>query len=314
MKTDEPTEQHHPDRDLRIAWWNTGLSPPRAPDRASSDDFKLASKMLCHLLEENRADVIVLGEMAESSVKGLREACPIARSEFTWLPAFHKAGLGRFSFCVLSRTNRVTVDFSSPIVRNDGERTCKVGLHFLIRPHEGGAPFSLIASHWPSRLHLDRSDSARTHIAAHLRRWIDDQLCSLRWENLILIGDFNDEPFDEGLERYLYASRDRNKVLRNPNFLYNPFWRHLSSLPLRSTKDQDCDAGTYHHPAGQYSDWHTFDQLIVSSALLLGRSGWRLNEENTRVSTLPALDNDETFPQGIFDHLPIIGHLERTSS
>lgn len=101
--------------------------------------------------------------------------------------------------------------------------------------------------------------------------------------------------------------------MRNPDFLYNPFWRHLSSLPERLPKEQDCDAGTYYHAAGQYSDWHTFDQLIVSSALLLGRSGWRLNEENTRVSTVPTLDADETFPQGIFDHLPIVGHLERTS-
>lgn len=125
MKTDQPIDPHKPDPGLRIAWWNTGLSPTRAPDRATSDDFNLASRMLRHLLEEVRADVIVLGEMAESSVKGLRDACSIARSECTWLPAFHEAGLGRFSFCVLSRTNRLTVSFSSPIVKKDGDATAR---------------------------------------------------------------------------------------------------------------------------------------------------------------------------------------------
>ncbi|RZI62267.1 MAG: hypothetical protein EOP37_04150 [Rubrivivax sp.] len=116
------------------------------------------------------------------------------------------------------------------------------------------------------------------------------------------------------MERHLCACRDRAKVLRNPRFLYNPFWRHLNAFPPPPAEARHNDPGSYFHHGDKFSHWHTFDQLIVSSALLFGRSGWRLSEEQTRVSALPRLEDDRQLPHGLFDHLPIIGHLERVSS
>ena len=71
------------------------------------------------------------------------------------------------------------------------------------------------------------------------------------------------------------------------------------------------DPGTYLHHGGTCSRWRTFDQVIVSSAVLFGRSGWRLNEADTRVASVPQLDLGRPSAHRVFDHLPIVGHLER---
>lgn len=305
------------DPGIRIAWWNTGLSPIRAPERAGPAHFQAAAQVLRHLIEVAGADVIVLGEMAEPSIDGLRDACEIARADYTWLKAFHPAGRSRFSQCVLSRTGRLTVAFDRPIIQDEGHATRKVGLAFLVRLHDGNQPLHLIASHWPSRLFMDRHDVERTHLAAFLRRWIDDQILKYTPNaNVVLVGDFNDEPFDEGMERYLHASRDRDRVKRNRRLFYNPFWRHVNAFPPGAAEERSSDPGTYFHAAGRFSHWRTFDQLIVSSSVLCGRAGWRLNEANTRVAPLPVAKSagDVAVPHPFFDHLPIVGHLERQPS
>jgi len=301
------------DPGLCIAWWNTGLAPPRGRRPVTDAHIDVAAGVLQHLIEDNGADLIALAEMSEDCAHRLRARCEIARTEFTWLKAFVPAGRGRFSLCVLSRTRRLQVTLIHPIIKKEGNAFIKVGLHFSVQPHhEDEYPFTLIASHWPSRLHMDRHDSERTHIAAHLRRWIDDHIPSIEdVSNVLLIGDFNDEPFDEGLERYLHASRDREKVRRNPRLLYNPFWRHLSSFQPEAPACAQADPGTYLHHGGTCSRWRTFDQVIVSSAVLFGRSGWRLNEADTRVASVPQLDLERPPTHRVFDHLPIVGHLER---
>lgn len=312
-----------PDTGLRIVWWNTGLSPARVRSELDEARVSAAATVLEHLLEVVRADLIVLGEMGDDSLKALRTACPIAQARCTWLPTFLKAGQSRFSICVLSRSDRLVVRFNSCIVKELPPPVRRVGLHFQVDLRvelnaEGDVDrddvvpgFDLIASHWPSRLHLDRADSERTHIAAHLRRWMSDHLYGLAQRNVVLVGDFNEEPFDEGLERYLLASRDSGKVRRCKDLLYNPFWRHLSSFrPSGDTRSLG-DPGTHFHPSVRHSDWHTFDQLMVSSPLVSGCSGWRLNEENTRVVQFPKLADDDGKSTSCFDHQPIVGHLER---
>ncbi|WP_431288007.1 endonuclease/exonuclease/phosphatase family protein [Roseateles chitinivorans] len=314
MKQDQPTDQHKPDPGIRIAWWNTGLSPTRAPDRASEADFRTAAGVLRHLISKTKAQVIVLGEMATTSVALLRRACPIAERLYEWIEAFQSAGKSRFSVCILSRKKRLKVTFEEIITHVRDGRVSRIGQHFIAIPHSG-PPIHVIASHWPGRLHLHRSDSFRTHIAAHLREWIDRHLLATdSKENVVLLGDFNDEPFDEGVEHYLKASRDRERVRQVRSLFYNPFWRHMSSFGRENEQGHAYDCGTYFHAGGILTRWRTFDQMIFSSALLFGRSGWRLNEAHTHVVQIPDFKGVVTSSTSFFDHLPIIGHLERSDS
>ncbi|WP_431259556.1 endonuclease/exonuclease/phosphatase family protein [Roseateles chitinivorans] len=301
-----------PEMGLRIVWWNTKLSPAGVTSKTSNEIISAAAEVLLRLMDVVRADIIVLGEMSDESIAALRDKCPKGVARYTWLPACHRAGKSRFSFCVLSRKDYVHVQFQDSILLEDGKSVTKVGLCFEVRLWDNSQWIQLIVSHWPSRLHLDRQDSGRTHIAAFLRHWIEDHI--FRGDpqpNIVLVGDFNDEPFDEGLERYLRATRDHDKIQRNPKLFYNPFWRHLSSFEHRLRERHAADPGTYFHRRGRDTRWRTFDQLIVSSAVLFGKSGWRLDEASTRVVSESEAGIEIRSMQRTFDHLPIIGHIER---
>ncbi len=301
-----------PETGLRIAWWNTKLSPAHVAATISDTVALAAADVLMRLMNVVLADIIILGEMSDSAIAALRDKCPDAVARYTWLPACHPAGKSRFSMCVLSRKDYVQVQFQDPILLEDGKSVTKVGLRFAVRLWDDSQWIHLIVSHWPSRLHLDRHDSGRTHIAAFLRHWIEDKIFrGSSHPNIVLVGDFNDEPFDEGLERYLPASRDHDKIKRNPKLFYNPFWRHLSSFEHRLIKHHAADPGTYFHRGGRDTWWRTFDQLIVSSAVLFGTSGWRLDEASTRVVPEAQAGIEIRSTRRIFDHLPIVGHIER---
>lgn len=129
--------------------------------------------------------------------------------------------------------------------------------------------------------------------------------------NVVLLGDFNDEPFDEGVERYIRASRDHELVRERTSLFYNPFWRHLSAG--QDGPVGDAAFGTYFHRNAEFSRWRTFDQMIVSSSLLTGGSGWMLDEKRTHVLRMPALAMAIASKASVLDHFPIIGHLERVS-
>jgi hypothetical protein len=301
-----------PETGIRIAWWNTKLSPAHVTATIADAVILAAADVLTRLMDVVRADVIVLGEMSDTSIAALRDKCPEAAARYAWLPACHRAGQSRFSLCVLSRKDYVRVEFQDPILLEDGRSVTKVGLRFAVRLWDDSEWIHLIVSHWPSRLHLTRQDSGRTHIAAFLRHWIEDHIFRGNPQpNIVLVGDFNDEPFDEGLERYLRASRDHDKIKRNPKLFYNPFWRHLSSFEHRLREHHAADPGTYFHRHGRDTTWRTFDQLIVSSAVLFGRAGWRLDEASTRVVSESQVGIEIRSAQRIFDHLPIVGHIER---
>lgn len=313
--THDHVEPGPPPSALRIAWWNTGLSPVRDPDRATPEDFAAAAAVLQHLVTEVQADLIVLGEMAPSSVRGLREACRSARTDCIWHPAFQTAGGSRYSLCILGRKGRVQIGFRTPITDKLRGSFIKAGMHFTAGLTDGSPALEIVASHWPSRLHMDQRDPERTHIAAFLRGWVEEAHLGPRPDsNVVLLGDYNDEPFDDGLERYLLASRDRERVRHHPALLYNPFWRHLSAFPDGAHEQRVSDPGTYVHRAGKVSGWRTFDQMMVSSALLFGRSGWRLNEALTRVVAFPEVDAEIDTSNIVFDHQPILGHFDRQTS
>jgi hypothetical protein len=85
---------------------------------------------------------------------------------------------------------------------------------------------------------------------------------------VILMGDFNDEPFDESMVTLLPSTRDRT-LARAGGFLYNPFWRFLGEMvPYRIGENFQGHGGTFFHRAGVETRWLTFDQILFSSAFV----------------------------------------------
>lgn len=76
----------------------------------------------------------------------------------------------------------------------------------------------------------------------------------------------------------------------SPSYFYNPFWRLLGeSDPYRPSVACDSICGTYlQKHGGEETRWRTFDQIILSSALL-SADEWQLDEQDTKIVRIQAL-------------------------
>lgn len=95
-----------------------------------------------------------------------------------------------------------------------------------------------------------------------------------RDEPMLLIGDFNCEPFDRPFnDRHsLRAVRERDLVVRPGNqkaYFYNPTWRWLYVSP-----EDPSPHGTYSSPDGS----HLYDQVMVTKEMIEAGASLRLIE------------------------------------
>jgi len=160
-------------------------------------------------------------------------------------------------------------------------------------------------NHWPSRRggYLG-SQPRRNYVASILRKLIDSVQYSRVNPNILVMGDFNDEPENESLRQVLMA---RNLIDQcHDTCLYN-------LMGIRNTVRRE---GTL-----KYRDqWSTFDQFLVCGTMMNGNSGIKTGPEDVRIlSSTFLLEDDNTYfgkklnrtytgPRyhgGFSDHLPI---------
>ena len=174
----------------------------------------------------------------------------------------------------------------------------------VFRINDTGEEFVVIASHWPSRSRGQyHSEPLRIAVAEHIAFLVEahtkvdsttyetlqanDDLAAIqaKWESKVLVvGDFNDEPFDRSIIQHLKASRDLDKVKGATNdfdkfvhtykyraretFLYN-----LSTTLLN--KSASGNTGTY-FLSGLFDGtiftnrYQMLDQLVVTRGFLSG--------------------------------------------
>ena len=214
---------------------------------------------------------------------------------------------------------------------------------------ESGDRFVFMATHWPSRkLGRDRTEPLRIAVAENLAYLIRRHALLLpdsyeaarrvgaiervldRWNTpVIVVGDFNDEPYDRSVARHLQAARTLERVLGDTNtiadfddsvstyrnrdlFVYNPCWRFLNV--------EHC--GTYFYDGRAEPVTHRFellDQLVVSRGMLMS-DGPKLALEtltvpnDSTVATRPPYCRPRSFDRstgkGTSDHLPLAAVIE----
>jgi len=170
---------------------------------------------------------------------------------------------------------------------------------------------SFFINHWPSRRGGQQgSQPRRNHVASVLRQFIDTLLLVDPAANILVMGDFNDEPEDESLKIVLAARTDTLQMTCSS--LYN-----LMGIRNRSGKE-----GTL-----RYRDqWSTFDQFIVSGSLLLGKNGLKADAAHTRIFRSGFLLEEDAvyfgeklnrtylgprYHGGFSDHLPVCVEIVR---
>jgi hypothetical protein len=267
----------------------------------------IACRVILNLMQVVKADFIALGEMSDVDLSYIAETC--GQLGYSFRAETTKAGRSRFDVCYIYNDKKIVVLNSKDIVSAKGDTTLKVAKRVDIGILEDGAVFHVFISHWPSRLWCERHNANRHTFGVRLRDAFEDVLSSNDPKPyVILLGDYNDEPFDESLSEQVMATRDIDLVRKTKHLLYNPFWKHLSK---QSTDHHG--AGSYFYKKGQLTKWHTFDQLMFSQAFVVS-DNWVYNDSCDLILEIPELISMVNKPKNIFDHLPVYGIVEKVSN
>lgn len=115
-----------------------------------------------------------------------------------------------------------------------------------------GEKFHFMVHHWPSRYGGEAKSKPLRNAAAGLCRSLTDSIMLIdKNAKIVIMGDFNDDPVDESLLKYLDTKISEKKIRSGD--LYNPFYdMYKKGYGTLAYRDQ----------------WNLFDQIIVSYPLL----------------------------------------------
>lgn len=168
----------------------------------------------------------------------------------------------------------------------------------------------LFVNHWPSRYSGVLETRSKRNSAAKLLRQKIDELFEMHISpKIVIVGDFNDQPWDESILKFLNANEVGEKW--QDSGLYN-----LSFAWANENR------GTLKYQL----QWSVFDQIIVSGTLLNSTNGISVKPENASIIDFPfLLEKDEkyggikpkrtfygfSYQGGFSDHLPVLLQLNK---
>jgi hypothetical protein len=301
---------------LTFAWWNTALSPPVPSFKKRTDqDYEEAARIVRLLLRDFHVDFLAFGEVTDQDLCTLRNA--VGGKSYAIFDGTYRDGRLIGDTGAIYNEGSLIKIHQIKVVIEHGDIRLKVAnrVDFLTQDKEH--LLHVFISHWPSPLQPENA-SLRDTLAHHLRGKIDELMPREEKDNdvppVILMGDYNEEPFHRCMESTLLATRDRSLIKRHHKHLYNPFWRLLGeSVPYSPSTEENGFAGTCVVKGGRLTKWKTVDQVIVSSAFL-GGSPWHLNEELTMILDLRNEAPYGYSSKGFFDHLPVIAVIDKVQS
>ena len=198
---------------------------------------------------------------------------------------------------------------------------------------ENNADLTVIVNHWPSRSGgRYETEPLRIAVAENCARAVEDilkinqkdleylsvdlrnndetlSLLNQKWNrNILLMGDFNDNPYDKSVLNHLHATSDTNKLLNWEEIFGHP---SLKKWPTNKQTDKhnylfyqgylfNCmwpiiPDGTIYYNDG----FDLFDQFIISRGLLYGSQQLKINLNEIQINKNISLDR--TLPEESFD-------------
>jgi len=162
----------------------------------------------------------------------------------------------------------------------------------------------IFVNHWPSRYSgFMETKELRNSAARFLRGKVDQVLIANANAKIVIVGDFNDGPENESIDKYLYAQEIQNHVYSDQLYNLSAGWKQ--------------GTGTLKYQG----EWFTFDQIIVSGSLLNSKQGLSVSSGDAFICNLPfLLEDDKTYggmkpfrtynglkyTGGFSDHLPVL--------
>jgi endonuclease/exonuclease/phosphatase family metal-dependent hydrolase len=125
---------------------------------------------------------------------------------------------------------------------------------FYVAFETGWGPLVCIGNHWPSRRGgAAESEFRRVSAARTCRSLVDSVLSTSPEADIVIVGDFNDEPWDASVASTLRAVNNRDSVTTTGSTLLYQCMSHTGT-----------DEGTYNF----HGTWNMLDQCILSRGLL----------------------------------------------
>ncbi len=175
-----------------------------------------------------------------------------------------------------------------------------------------GRTLVLVGNHWPSRSGGQyASEPYRINAAETLSYWLE-RIEEVHGNNaaVLVMGDFNDEPFDRSMTQYALSQRQRRKVLyaRTPA-LYNLMW---------SLMGQSLGTHYYDNNVGM------LDQFLISKGMLRSKAKFKVVSKSVEIFRPEEMVSKGRYPapirfgrpssemnkEGFSDHFPILMKLE----
>jgi hypothetical protein len=296
---------------ITLGWWNTSLSPKTRENQATEEHKLYVSAILFRLLHERWLDIMCLCEVTPEDIDNISN---FLGENFRIYNGAFREKKKKFDICVIYRIQVVQFVESSLVSRpHHTGKTIYAGqkVEFII--NETNEILVLFIAHWSSRLYDYVDSPKKAQLGMLLQTAIHDCINSDK-KKVIVLGDFNEEPFNESITEHLGASRDIALVKKRPGLLYNPFWRHLMYSTLHPNSDTtSAHGGTYYYKNDDSSRWKTFDQMMFSSDFIAGKS-WELNETETIIFSDAEFIGYINSAKSKFDHLPILSVIERVNN
>lgn len=296
---------------LRFGWWNVGLSPAakNAKSKANSETYATLCNHLESLLLENSCDVLALCEVSSSDVQYFIEHLDIEDIEV--LDLTHTAGRTRFDMLVIYNRLKVSAEFQQSLTKSVTGNTVKAAQVVKITNLDDDKDIYLYLCHWASRLN---GDGEKRRISAADIVYNSATALMESGNDVIVMGDFNDNPYDKSVHEHLKANRCHDAVIRYPNeYFYNPFWRSVVSEYKynHASTNTVYRSGTHKFKQFLGTIWHSYDQILVSGSFLTN-SYWHLNEFRTHIISPDPLLTHYDDRSSFIDHLPVVCEVTRT--
>lgn len=148
------------------------------------------------------------------------------------------------------------IDSESIPFTMDGYDNFKTRDILMVYGRIAGEEFAIYVAHLPSRVGGKGGD-LRSRGAEIIREHSLDMMKEHPGIKVVVMGDMNDDPFNDSMAKVLGARLDPEDVV-NPEDMFNPFWRLLNE-GFGSNGYQDV--------------WSLFDQIIVNGSLLNAEEG-----------------------------------------
>lgn len=295
-----------------MAWWNTALSPAarNASTKANAETYKTICEHLKKLITGLSCDLIAICEVSTEDVAYINSYLNSHLTNVNMLDLTCEIGRTRFDIAVIYNSEKIHLNHQYYLSKVLTGNTVKAAQLVEIVNLDDKQTIQLFLCHWASRLNGDGED--RRKAAANI---VFSSVQDLVSENkdVIVMGDFNDNPYDESILTNLKASRCHDSVRKYPNeFLYNPFWRSVVSDKKYShlSDNEPFRSGTHKYKQFLGTVWHSYDQIMFSGSFL-GTGAWHLNEQNTKVIDEVGFINDFENSKNLIDHLPVMCEITR---